>query len=255
MNFDVPTGQLIAVILGAIRASAWLVICPPFNSRIIPGPVKALLSVGLALPMSPYLKDSVPSLQTSALIVSAGEQVVVGAALGFITLMFFSALQAAGDLLDVFGGFTLAFAFDPLSMAQSSVFGRLYNLMAVTLLFASGGHLVVLRGFLQSYQALPLNGTLSGEAFSRLITSGVGELFLAALQIAGPLIAVLFLTDVAFGLLNRVAPALNAFSLGFPAKILLTLTLAGTAIAVLPKALDSLVDRAVSAVVFLTTGG
>jgi flagellar biosynthetic protein FliR len=255
MNFDVPTGQLIAVILGAIRASAWLVICPPFNSRLIPGPVKALLSVGLALPMSPYLKDSVPSLQTSALIVSAGEQVAVGAALGFITLMFFSAVQAAGDLLDVFGGFTLAFAFDPLSMAQSSVFGRLYNLMAVTLLFASGGHLVVLRGFLQSYQALPLNGTLSGESFSRLITSGVGELFLAALQIAGPLIAVLFLTDVAFGLLNRVAPALNAFSLGFPAKILLTLTLAGTAIAVLPKALDSLVDRAVSAVVFLTTGG
>ena len=67
-------------------------------------------------------------------------------------------------------------------------------------------------------------------------------MFLAALQIAGPLIAVLFLTDVAFGLLNRVAPALNAFSLGFPAKIMLTLTLAGTAIAVLPRALDGLID-------------
>ena len=46
-------------------------------------------------------------------------------------------------------------------------------------------------------------------------------MFLSALQIAGPLIAVLFLTDVAFGLLNRVAPALNAFQLGFPAKIFL----------------------------------
>ena len=45
-------------------------------------------------------------------------------------------------------------------------------------------------------------------------------MFLAALQIAGPLVAVLFLADVALGLLTRVAPALNAFALGFPAKIL-----------------------------------
>ena len=79
-------------------------------------------------------------------------------------------------------------------------------------------------------------------------------MFLAALQIAGPLIAVLFLTDAAFGLLNRVAPAFNAFQLGFPAKIGLVLVLSGTAIAMLPGALDSLIDRAVSAVVQLTGG-
>jgi flagellar biosynthetic protein FliR len=215
--------------------------------------VKALLSVALALPMAPYLKNDVPSLQTSALIVSSAEQVVVGVALGFLTALFFAALQAAGDLIDLFGGFTLAFAFDPLSQSQSSVFGRFYNLMAITLLFASDGHQLVLRGFLQSYKTLPLNETLSLETLSRLVTDGLGELFLAAVQIAGPLIAVLFLTDVAFGLLNRVAPALNAFQLGFPAKIFLVLTLAGTAIAVLPNALDGLITRAVSAVVYLST--
>ena len=81
-------------------------------------------------------------------------------------------------------------------------------------------------------------------------------MFVAALQIAGPLIAVLFLTDVAFGLLNRVAPALNAFQLGFPAKILLVLTLSGTAIAILPRALDGLIDKAASvAVVRLDADG
>jgi flagellar biosynthetic protein FliR len=89
---------------------------------------------------------------------------------------------------------------------------------------------------------------------NRLVTDGLGELFLAALQIAGPLIAVLFLTDVAFGLLNRVAPALNAFQLGFPAKIFLVVTLSGTAITVLPQALDGLVTKAVSAVVFISGG-
>jgi flagellar biosynthetic protein FliR len=254
MNWDLPIAGLIAVMLGAVRAGAWLMLCPPFNSRLIPSQIKALLSVGIALPMAPALTSTIPSIETMDIIACAALQVFIGAALGFITALFFAAIQAAGDLIDVFGGFTLAMAFDPLSQSQSSIFGRFYNLTAVTLLFASDGHQLILRGFMQSYRTLPLDVSFSMETFSRLLVSGVGEMFLAALQIAGPLIAVLFLTDVAFGLLNRVAPALNAFQLGFPAKILLVLVLSSTAIAILPGILRNLVDRAVSAVVQLTGG-
>jgi flagellar biosynthesis protein FliR len=254
MNYDVPIAELIAVMLGAARAGAWMLLCPPFNSRLIPGPIKALLSVGMALPMSPYLTASIPSIQTSDIIASAALQVFIGAALGFVTLMLFSAIQAAGDLLDVFGGFTLAMAYDPLSQSQSSIFGRFYNLTAVTLLFASNAHELILRGFLQTFRTLPLNASFSMGTLNSLLIKGVGEMFLAALQIAGPLIAVLFLTDVAFGLLNRVAPALNAFQLGFPAKIFLVLTLSGTAVAILPRILESIVKQAVSAVVQLSGG-
>jgi flagellar biosynthetic protein FliR len=204
--------------------------------------------------MSPYLKTSIPSIETSDIIASAALQVFIGAALGFITLMLFAAVQAAGDLLDVFGGFTLAMAYDPLSQSQSSIFGRFYNLVAVTLLFASNGHELILRGFLQTFRTLPLNASFSMGTLNNLLLKGVGEMFLAAVQIAGPLIAVLFLTDVAFGLLNRVAPALNAFQLGFPAKIFLVLTLSGTAIAILPRILETIVKQAVSAVVQLSGG-
>jgi flagellar biosynthesis protein FliR len=254
MNWDAPTAELIAVMLGAARAGAWMMLCPPFNSRLIPGPVKALLSVGLTLPMAPYLKASIPSIETSAIIASAALQVFIGAALGFITLMLFAAVQAAGDLLDVFGGFTLAMAYDPLSQSQSSIFGRFYNLVAVTLLFASDGHQLILRGFLQTFRTLPLNASFSMGTLSDLLIRGVGEMFLAAVQIAGPLIAVLFLTDVAFGLLNRVAPALNAFQLGFPAKIFLVLTLSGTAVAILPRIVGDIVKQAVAAVIQLGGG-
>ncbi|BFU42106.1 flagellar biosynthetic protein FliR [Krasilnikovia sp. MM14-A1004] len=254
MNFDAPLATLLAVMLGSVRAAAWLIVSPPFASRLISAPVKALLSVGLTIPMVPYLTASLPQFTASAIIASAALQFFVGATLGFITALYFAALQAAGDLLDVFGGFTLAYAFDPLSMSQSSVFGRFYNLIAMTLLFATDAYQMILRGFLQSYQTLPLNASFSLATLGRVLTEGVGEMFLAALQIAGPLIAILFLTDVAFGLLNRVAPALNAFQLGFPAKILLVLTLSGIAIAALPRALDTLVDKAVAAVVQLSGG-
>jgi flagellar biosynthetic protein FliR len=254
MNWNPPIAEMIAIMLGAVRAGAWMLISPPFNSRLIPGPVKALLSIGFALPVAPQLKASLPSIETADIIASALLQFFVGAALGFITLIMFSALQAAGDMLDVFGGFTLAQAYDPLSMVQSSIFGRFYNLVAVTLLFATNGHELILRGFLQTYQTLPLNASFSMGTLNDLLIKGVGELFVASLQIAGPLIAILFLTDVAFGLLNRVAPALNAFQLGFPAKIFLVLTLSGTAVALLPATLESIVNKAVSAVLQLTGG-
>jgi flagellar biosynthesis protein FliR len=254
MSWQVSSASVAALLLATVRASVWLLVCPPFNNKLLPAPVKALLALALSVPMMPKLSGQVPDLTAGALAAASAEQVVIGAALGFITALFFAAVQAAGDLVDLLGGFSLASAYDPMSQSQTSVFGRLYNLSAVTLLFASEGHQLVLRGFLQSYKALPLDGALSLERLGRLLTSGVGDMFLAALQIAGPLIAVLFLTDVAFGLLNRVAPALNALSLGFPAKIFLTLALAGTALAALPKAVSLLVDTSVAAVLRVAGG-
>jgi flagellar biosynthetic protein FliR len=254
MNGHVPIADLLAIMLGAARTGAFLALAPPFNSRLIPGTVKVLLSIGLTLPLFPYLRGTVPSLETSSLIFSVALQIFIGAALGFIVAMLFAALQAAGDMLDLFGGFTLATAYDPLSFNQSSVFGRFYNLVAITILFATQGHLLILRGFLQSFRTMPLNVSFGLDTFSRLLLKGIAELFLSALQIAGPLIAVLFLTDVAFGLLNRVAPALNAFQLGFPAKIFLLLLLSGLALTALPQVVETVVDKAVNAVIQITGG-
>ena len=80
------------------------------------------------------------------------------------------------------------------------------------------------------------------QILALLLQTGWGLLLVAALQIAGPLVAVLFLTDVGLGLLTRAAPALNAFALGFPLKILITLALGSVAIAVLPPVVASLAE-------------
>jgi flagellar biosynthesis protein FliR len=247
-----PASLLIALVLAATRAAAWLLIAPPFSTRSIPGQVKALLAVAIALPMTPHLVGQVPELTTLGLLASAVEQVAIGTGLGFLTALIFAAVQAAGELIDLFGGFAVAFAFDPLAFTSNSLFGRFYNLFTVTLLFATDAYTVVLRGFLQTYQTIPLNGTLSFSRLGEALTTGLGQMFLAALQIAGPLIGVLFLADVGLGLLSRVAPALNAFALGFPVKILLTLSLVGISIALLPQTVRSLAEQAVRAIVGVT---
>ena len=81
MNLSVPTAEMLALLLGAARTGAWMMVCPPFNSRLIPGPVKALLSIGLTLPVFPQLRGALPSLQTSDIIFSVALQVFVGAGL------------------------------------------------------------------------------------------------------------------------------------------------------------------------------
>lgn len=254
MNWQVPVAQMMAILLGSVRTGTWMAIAPPFNSALIPTPLKAMLSIGLTLPLTPYLLATVPPLQIGDLLASALLQAFAGVALGFVTALLYAAIQAAGDTLDFFGSFTLAQAFDPMSQAQSSVFGRFYNLVAITILFVTEGHEVILRGFLQSFRTMPLNFTFSLDTLDKLLMEGVAQMFVSGLQIAGPIVAVLFLTDMAFGLLNRVAPALNAFQLGFPAKILLVILLSGLAITVLPRLLETIIDQSVAAAVRLAGG-
>ena len=162
--------------------------------------------------------------------------------LGFLAMLVLSSVQAAGSLIDLFGGFTMDSAYDPLSNAQPSVFGRFHQLMATTLLFVIDGHLILVRGFLASFEAVPAEEILWND-LARLVTKDVGVFFLAALEMAGPLVGVMFVSEVALGMLSKAAPQMNVFQLGFPLKIFLTLLLIGGTFTAMPEALGALVDN------------
>lgn len=254
MTLSLGSAVLVSVVLGSIRTVAFLFVAPPFNSRVIPSRVKVGLAVALTLPIATQLPSSSTFDDLPGLVSSAVMQAFIGTALGFLCFLIVSAIQAAGDMIDLFGGFTLASAYDPLSMAQTSIFGRLHNLLAITLLFATGGHLLVLRGYLGTFRAVPLDAGLDLGSFSRLLTDGLGQFVVSAMQIAGPLIAVLFLTDVGLGLLTRVSTQLNVFALGFTLKILVTLLLFGVMVPLLPRAVEGTVQAIGTALVSVTGG-
>lgn len=244
MTIEAPAALIVAYVMGVVRASAWLVLVPPFSTRAVPSVVKVGLAAALALPAAPRLAESPPSLEIPSLIGAVVLQVALGLTLGFITMMAFAAVQAAGSLIDLFAGFTVAQAFDPLSGNQTALFGRFYQLLAGTLLFAINGHLLLFRGFMTSFDLVGLQlPALGGVA--EMTMDGLGSFMVAAVEIAAPLLAALFLTEVALGLLSRAAPEMNVFVLGFPIKILLTLALAGLALPILPEAVGSLITRSV----------
>jgi flagellar biosynthesis protein FliR len=254
MDLSVPAVTLAALLLGTARAAGFVLLAPPFNSRTIPGPVKGALAMALSLLLSTQIAPSLPEPTAGFLVVAAVTEVIIGAALGFVVQVLFTAVQMAGDLIDVTGGFSLQPAYDPLAMTQNSSIGRLHYLLATTLLFSSGGHLLIVKGFATSYVGLPVGGDVPTDQIGAVLLTAFSMMFLAALQIAGPMVAVLLLADVALALLSRAAPALNIFTFGFPVKIMLTLVMLGLTFPLLPPALDALMEHAVRAMVSFRSG-
>jgi len=245
MQFAVPTATLITLLLVSARILAWSAVAPPLATGGVSLRIRTVVSVALALPLLTIAGKHAPPAETGPLMTALVLQIVTGAALGFLTRLLFTAVEAAGSLLDVGSNFTLATAYDPMTGATGAVFGRLYSLLCTTLIFATDVHLLIFQGFLRTFSAVPLDAGVSLGRLDRVITSGVTELFVGALQVAGPLLVVLFIADVALGLLNRIAPQLNAFALSFPLKIGLTLLLVGFSFLLLPQTITQLGGRSV----------
>lgn len=244
MVIEAPAAIIVAYVMGVVRASAWIVLVPPFGTRSIPAMVKIGLAGAIALPAASTLAEDPPAMDVPSLIAAATLQVAMGLSLGFITMLAFAAVQAAGSLIDLFAGFSVAQAFDPMTGTQTALFGRFYQLLAATLLFAINGHLLLFRGFMTSFDVVGLQAPALGD-LSELAIDGLSAFMIAAVEIAAPLLAALFLTEVALGLLARAAPQMNVFILGLPLKVLLTIGLAGVALPILPGALEALLTRAV----------
>jgi flagellar biosynthetic protein FliR len=244
LQVAVGESTLVAFLLATARTAGFVLMTPPFNTRTVPVQTKVALCVGLALPVTDRLRENAPALRSAALLLDVVGQVATGMALGFGVLAAVSAVQAAGDLIDTVGGFSISMAMDPLMLMQTSVMGRLHQMLAAVVLFVADGHLMILHGLTRSLQLTPEPLT-SWKTVADAATQALASTFLGALQIAAPVIAAMLVADIALGLLTRAAPALNAFALAYPLKILFTLLLTGLVISRIPEAIEHLVRSSV----------
>ncbi|GGD21283.1 flagellar biosynthetic protein FliR [Nocardioides daphniae] len=254
MTLTVDGQELIGLLLASVRIVAWMAIVPPFSSRSVPAMAKVVLSLGLAFAVGPSAVGELP-VDGWGLIVVTATQVAVGVGMGFVTFLLFQAIATAGTLVDLFGGFALAQGFDPLAMNMNTVFGKFHQMLATVLLFVTGGHLLVIGGLLSTFELLPLGEVPDTSAAPGVLTTAFSLFFVTAVQIALPMIAVLFVADLGLALLTKVAPQLNAINVMFPAKIGLTLLLLGLSFPVLPDALERLVNLANEAMATIAGGG
>lgn len=244
MHIPIDFTWLEATSLACVRVTAFLVFAPPFSHTAIPMRIRGMLGVGLGLAVSPVAAAGYERLDTGAFMLALAGQAITGALLGFLVMVIFSAIQGSGQLIDTFGGFQLAQAFDPGMAINGAQFTRLFQMTAIVLLFSSDGYQLVLGGLFRSFDAIPVTGMIDLTRPTEALVDAIGQTMLSAVQIAGPLLIVLFLADVGLGLVTRVAPALNAFAMGFPVKIALTLGLVGFVYIALPSVVAALAQTA-----------
>lgn len=242
MTLEIDPTLIVGFFYALVRTGAWIAIAPPFSSSAIPVRAKLAVSASMSLVLAPSFEGGDDLLETAPFLAGLLYQAVVGLALGFGVLLLFSAVQAAGQMIDLSAAFSSAMIYDPFSNAASSPIGRLYQVLAVTILFVIDGHLMLVRGLLASFEAAPLGG-LRLDSLAAFLVRDVTTFFVAAIQIAFPMLAALFLAEVALGLLSRAAPQINVLVIGFSAKILLVLLLGGLALSVLPGSVERLVEQ------------
>ncbi|XKH58304.1 flagellar biosynthetic protein FliR (plasmid) [Citricoccus nitrophenolicus] len=233
-----------AYLLVVIRVTLFIAIAPPFSNNSIPWRAKSILAAGLALALAGRVEVPAGGLSAGDLVTAATSEAATGAVLGILVMVAFAAIPAAGSLIDLAGGFSMAAAYDPGSSVNGAQFTRLFQNGAYALMFASGAYIPVFLGLAKSLDVLALGQVPDMGNAAASAGMALAGMFAAAAQIAAPLIAVLFLADVGLGLLTKVAPTLNAFSLGFPLKILITLSFGGMIFMVLPLVVGQLTDAA-----------
>jgi flagellar biosynthetic protein FliR len=254
---DIPVNGLwlIALMLGMARAGGWIVVVPPFSTPgVIPSMTKVAISVGLGLLSIPAVTAAGIPTDITGLIGALVIQIITGVALGLVVQFLVSAVMSAGSMIDLFGGINLPPSQDPLSTNQIPLFGQFYEQVAFVVLFASNGELLIVRGFMASYGGQHYSLASSGLTASVLI-GDLSTFFTAVLEIAAPIVVVLFATQVGLAMLSKAAPQMNVYWLGFPLQAMLSLVLAAVAIKILPGYLDNIVSRILSDMSTLIKGG
>lgn len=231
--FDITYVQIGGFLLVLSRMTGIFFLTPVIGSRNIPIQVRIGISLFLAFATYPFVV--VPaSLGLESPLLFAGniiKELFVGLLIGYIGLLFFSAVLIAGQVIDMQMGFGLVNVIDPLSQTQVPVMGQFKYLIAMLIFLMVNGHHWFLLAVTRSFEIIPVGGLILTSKLSGAVISAFGEVLLMSIKIAFPILGTLLIVDVCLGILARTMPQMNVFIVGFPLKIAVGLAIF---VAVLP---------------------
>jgi flagellar biosynthesis protein FliR len=202
------------------RVTPLFVLAPLFSAKQIPAQVRGIVAVALALGLTGLAMhgQTIPTepLQVAGLMVV---QLLVGALFAFAIGALLAAVQTAGGLADILSGFSFGATVDPINGNPGGVFSELYALIGVMLFIAIGGDAWMLRGIARTFTLVPLTKAPRLGSLASAAELSFTSIFTSALEVAAPVVLTLLITGVAFGMVSRVVPQMNVFSVAFPLKV------------------------------------
>lgn len=216
----VNIAQFQAFFLTFTRIMATIIHVPVLAGRSIPNPIKLGLGLILAVFMAPlnfadFGRSGLDLLSFSAAI---AKEILIGTLAGYAANLAFGALSIAGNLIGLGSGFAAAQVLNPALEEQGTPLDQILVVTSFLIFLAINGHHSFLLGLEKTFEVLPINSGLPNIAQEPVLKL-TASLIKIGVQMSFPLLATLLLTDLALGLLARVAPQIQVFFLGIPLKI------------------------------------
>ena len=203
------------------RIGAALFAAPLFGSQAVPMQVRVIATAALAVFVCVWTGVAPPpALMSLAGMVDVAGETLIGLALGFVLQMAFAAPMIGAEMIGAGMGMAIATAVDPVNGAHSPVLGQYFNIVLTVIFLGAGAHLAWIALLVESYRVFPPGAMWPTPERLHLIIGFGGDMFVAGLTIALPVVVLLLVVQIVTGVIGRSAPALNLFAVGLPAGVL-----------------------------------
>jgi flagellar biosynthetic protein FliR len=228
-----------------LRVLAVFSAAPIFSSKAFPVRARIALAFFIAFAAQPSLQGQpVISINGPEALGAVIQQVGIGLAIGFTVRLVFAAVELAGEVVGFQMGLNFAAFFDPSLNTQSSAVARFFGHVAAFLFIVMNGHLMVMMAVIKSFEAFPVDQNFLDALQKMKLYSLGSDLFATGLWIALPMVGMLMFANLALGIISRVAPQMNIYSIGFPITLSVGLIGITATLPMLDQPLMALMERA-----------
>lgn len=221
-------GYFVAWMMVFLRTLGVILQLPLITER----PLPIMARLGICVCIATLLAGIVPSapvpLGLFDLMVAAGGEVLLGLALGFVGRMVFSAVEMAGRIMTTEIGLSATPGMGVPAPSQEPVASMLLT-FAVVLFFMFGGHLMMLSALSRSFSLAPAGHPLIAPDAGETMIGATSQMLELGVRLAAPFIAMNFLITLAFSVLGRVVPKMNVFVMSFGVRVIVGMSLLGSA--------------------------
>jgi flagellar biosynthesis protein FliR len=220
-----PADLILLFLLVFTRCLTMTLITPFLGAQILPSIVRVGISVVLSTTVIFPLLSQTTALSELAIFSITMlflKEALLGFVLGFLASLIFFAYELFGEFVDLARAANMSKLLVPELKHQSSSMATLFFQLALVMTCVLGFDRQIIASIYQSFLTFPIN-QVQNESFSLDFMFDATVIFQAlfkiALELSFPVIIISCLIDLAFGLMNRVAPQINAYFLSLPAKM------------------------------------
>lgn len=227
--FAFNPADALSLLLTLMRISLLVFLLPVFGGNGAPRTLKACICLAITAAVWPHVSfpgQTMPAHPFDIALIIVGE-LLLGIVFSLVVRFVFGGIQLGGQILAFQMGFSMATTVDPLQGDQETVISHFLYMVALLTFLILNGHLYMLKALMDSFKLIPPGGLVISPPFGWEIISMSGEMFVLGLKVAAPVMAALFLVELALALMARAAPQMNMLIIGFPVKIAIGLLFLG----------------------------